>query len=219
MRERRGQEVRKLDRMDAYTESPCRRRYIIEYFGETADYERCGTCDACRAGAPLEAEPRLLSSAENAVILKILSCVARMERQTGQAGWGIPLVAQVLTGSKDKNVKTWRFEQLSTYGLLSEAGRRWTVGEVSDVIEVLVGAGFLDEVYKTMRLKGKERTWRTVCVNERSWACLRGEMGRAQARLSSCAKAQAKAEGFRTGITAWRQQFDGDVTRNPTTVG
>jgi ATP-dependent DNA helicase RecQ len=80
-----------------------------------------------------------------------------------------------LTGSKDKNVKKWRFDQISTYGLLSESGRRWTVGEVSDVIEALVGAGYLSEVYKTMRLQGKERTWRTVEVNERTWTCLRGD--------------------------------------------
>jgi ATP-dependent DNA helicase RecQ len=175
MRERRGREVRKLDQMEAYTESPCRRRYIVEYFGEKTAYQRCGTCDACRAGEPLEAEPRHLSAAETAVVLKILSCIARMERHTGQRGFGISLVAQVLTGSKDKNVKKWRFHELSTYGILSESGGRWTSGEVSDVIEALLKAGYLADEYKTMRIKGKERTWRTVACNEESWRCLRGE--------------------------------------------
>ena len=175
MRERRGREVRKLDRMEAYTETPCRRRYIVEYFGEKTPYERCGTCDGCRAGEPLEAEPRHLSATETAVVLKTLSCIARMERHTGQRGWGIPLVSQVLTGSKDKNVKKWRFEEISTYGILSDSGARWTSGEVADVITVLVSAGYLAEEYKTMRLKGKERTWRTVATNEETWRCLRGE--------------------------------------------
>ena len=175
MRERRGREVRKLDRMEAYTESPCRRRFIVEYFGEKTTYQRCGTCDACRAGEPLEAEPRHLSAAETAVVIKTLSCIARMERHTGQRGFGISLAAQVLTGSKDKNVKKWGFHEISTYGILSESGARWTSGEVSDVIEVLVNAGYLAEEYKTMRLKGKERTWRTVATNEESWRCLRGE--------------------------------------------
>jgi ATP-dependent DNA helicase RecQ len=43
----------KLDAMMRYGQSAgCRWRYVLEYFGEEAEWERCGTCDVCRH--PLE---------------------------------------------------------------------------------------------------------------------------------------------------------------------
>ena len=96
---RRSREYAKLDRMEAYTSAPCRRRYVIEYFGEAAPYEGCGTCDACLDGAPVDT-PRPLSPEEEAVVLKVLACVARMQRKTGKPAWGVSLVAKTLIGSK-----------------------------------------------------------------------------------------------------------------------
>ena len=64
LKKRRNREYGKLDRMAAYLEGACRRRFIVEYFGETAPFERCGTCDVCRAGGQPEAElPRPVSPA------------------------------------------------------------------------------------------------------------------------------------------------------------
>ena len=43
-------ELEKLHRMVAYASSPCRRRYLVEHFGERAPPfgKFCGTCDKCR---------------------------------------------------------------------------------------------------------------------------------------------------------------------------
>jgi len=58
MKERRSREYGKLDRMESYVGARCRRRYVIEYFGEKAPFEACGTCDVCREGRSEPEEAR-----------------------------------------------------------------------------------------------------------------------------------------------------------------
>ncbi len=49
---------RKVERMAKYARgTACRWRTILEYFGEDAPFERCGTCDACLAPAQTEGRP------------------------------------------------------------------------------------------------------------------------------------------------------------------
>jgi len=177
MRDRRNREYRKLDRMEAYASSPCRRRYVIEYFGEKAPFEQCGTCDACRAGTGSLPVARALTPDEMTVVLKTLSAVARMERHTGQRGFGIDLVSKTLTGSRDKKVLRWGFEQLTTFGLLAAPAIRpgWTVGEVADLVEALVAVDCLEDAYITRSIKGREVTYKEVSVSAKGWEYLRRE--------------------------------------------
>ena len=45
LRQRRDHALAKLDKMVEFAERDwCRRRAILEYFGESADYDKCGTC-------------------------------------------------------------------------------------------------------------------------------------------------------------------------------
>ena len=170
MRKRRNRVYAKLDQMQAYTTSACRRRFVVEYFGEKAPFERCGTCDGCREGTPIE-QARHLSPDEEATVLKVLSCVARMERHTGRKGFSTGLVAKVLTGSRDKSMGKWGFDTLSTHGILGPKGgqQTWTVGAVSDLIDVLVAAECLDAQYTTRSVSGKEVTYKEISVAERGW--------------------------------------------------
>ena len=176
MRERRGREYAKLDRMEKYTEQVCRRRYIVEYFGEKAPFERCGTCDVCRMGVAVE-QPRCLSVDEQQIVLKVLSCVARMERHGGQASWGIDLVAKTLVGSKEQKVRKWGFDKLSTWGLLATPGGvSWSSGEVADVIEGLVGVGVLELSWTTRTISGKQVTYKEVGLTTAGWEAMRGSV-------------------------------------------
>ncbi len=176
MRKRRGREYTKLDRMEAYVAAPCRRRYVIEYFGEKAPYEACGTCDACRTVQPLSDGPRTPTPDEEQVILKTLSCVARMERHHGRAGFSLDLVAKTLVGSTEKKVRTWGFDRLSTWGLLApKGGPTWTSGEVIDLITALADAGCLEATYNTRKVGDRERTFKEVCITELGWSVLRRE--------------------------------------------
>jgi ATP-dependent DNA helicase RecQ len=174
MRDRRSREYRKLDRMEGYVGAGCRRRYVIEYFGEKAPFESCGTCDVCRNGRPATEEPRDLSPDEEQVVLKLLSCLARMERHSGKTGFGVDLVSKVATGSKERKVLQWGFDTLSTWGILSpREGPIWTVGEVADLVSALADAGALTSEYNTRSVQGSEVTYKEVALAPLGWEVLR----------------------------------------------
>jgi len=174
MRARRAREYAKLDKMQAYVKSRCRRRYIIEYFGERAPFESCGSCDACRSGTREENVARALSPRERLQVQKILSCVARMERHTGQSGWGFDLVAKTLLGSREKKVLVWGFQHLCTHGILVRDSRKgWNVARVCSLLEALVTDGALRTEYITRVVGGKERTFKVIALSPRGWDILR----------------------------------------------
>jgi ATP-dependent DNA helicase RecQ len=179
MRARRAKAYRKLDKMEAYTGPVCRRRYVIEYFGEVPPFEGCGTCDACRMGEALEHEVvRKLTPDEATVVLKVLSCVARMDRQAEKQGWGVDLIAKVLVGSKEEKVTRWGFDKITTAGLLAPrdgSGPIWTAGEVADVIAAAVAAGLLSDDYATRDFGGRPQTYKEIRLTPAGWAALRRE--------------------------------------------
>lgn len=183
LRKRRNQEYAKLDKMVDYTGSGCRRRYVIEYFGEKAPWPQCGTCDQCRAGAPVHAKPRALSPAEEEVTRMLLATVARMDKQGNQSGWSVDLIAKVATGSRDAKLLSWGFEKTTTYGLFGPRGnqgkrapgRAWNVGEVADLVAALVDVGALAETYVTREIKGRERTYKEISLTEKGWRVMRGQ--------------------------------------------
>jgi ATP-dependent DNA helicase RecQ len=183
IRDRRGREFAKLDKMVQYTASACRRRYIVEYFGEKAPWERCGTCDGCRDDAPDRASPRALAPEEETVILKLLSCIARMEHQVGRgarAGFSANLIARVVLGLADEGVRSFRFETLTTYGILGPRAegetRRtavWTGGEIADLLAALAGAGAVLESFVTRDINGRQRTYKEYALTELGWRVMR----------------------------------------------
>ena len=160
LRSRRQREYEKLDRMVGYARAACRRRYLIEYFGEEAPWERCGNCDACREGRALVAGPGPLSPDEDLVVRKLLSTVARMNQ--GGRQFGSNLIAKVAMGSRDKGVLAWKFDRLSTWGIL----RPWTIGELRSLIEALEKAGALEARYADARIQGREQTLKLYELTE-----------------------------------------------------
>ena len=121
----------KLSRMYSYcTQGTCRRRTILEYFGQKLDKTDCGGCDICLGH---------LDRIDDALVTaqKVLSCILRLGERFG-GGY----TAQVLTGSRDQRILENGHDTLSTYGLLSECDKR----AVHDWIEQLVGQGFAEKV-------------------------------------------------------------------------
>ena len=121
----------KLGRMYAYcTGVTCRRKAILDYFGQQFDKPDCGACDVCMGA--LESMDDPLETAQ-----KIISCVLRLEQR-----FGADYTAMVLTGSKEQRVLANGHDELSTYGLLREHGKR----VVRDWVEQLVAQGLLAKV-------------------------------------------------------------------------
>ena len=106
---------RKLEWMLKYAQThKCRRRAILDYFGDDADVIGC-TCDVCqRGGAVVSAASTVVISDETTLLTKQL--LAGVARCRGKFGVGV--VAEVLTGAETERNQRWELDKLSTFGLL-----------------------------------------------------------------------------------------------------
>jgi ATP-dependent DNA helicase RecQ len=116
----------RLEAMVRYCQTAaCRRKFILDYFGEKHEKEKCDGCDNC--------ERELIFSADNTILVqKILSCVVRMGER-----FGVVAIAEVLAGSSSE--RALRFSHLSTYGSLPQYG----LGEIKKEIRRTMAAGYL----------------------------------------------------------------------------
>jgi ATP-dependent DNA helicase RecQ len=128
----------------------CRHRTIIEYFGQLYEAASCQACDVCLAEIALVNDSLVVAQ-------KILSCVLRL----GQA-FGGQYTSQVLSGSRDQRILENGHERLSTWGLLTDHGKK----NVHDWIEQLVGQGFLK----------KTGEYNVLAVTDEGLRVLRGEV-------------------------------------------
>ena len=133
-----------LDRMVDYAESrACRRRSILEYFGERWEEENCGGCDVCLEKAE-EFDATEISQ-------KVLSAVIR----TGQR-FGAMHVIQVLTGSREKRVVELGHDKLSVHGIVKDYDRQ----QLREIINQLRARGLLarnEGEYPTLAVTGEGR--------------------------------------------------------------
>ncbi len=107
----------------------CRRRFILNYFGEDWDKEDCGGCDVCLAKSmPVET----FDATE--ITQKVLSAVIR----TGE-GFGAQHICDVLRGSKNQKVKDWKHDALSVYGIVKD----FAVDELKQIIRQLIAEDLL----------------------------------------------------------------------------
>lgn len=119
-------ELKKLQGMVDYCHTEnCLQQFIVHYFGDGSAVP-CGHCGNCvdeREGQDVTED-----------VQKVLSCVIRMGQKFGKT-----MTAQVLTGSRNKKVLDFRFDQLSTYGVLKHMNSK----EVSNLIEFMISQELL----------------------------------------------------------------------------
>lgn len=119
-------ELEKLQSMIDYCHTEtCLQKFIIMYFGETnvVDCGRCANCTDTRESVDVTED-----------VQKVLSCVIRMGQRFGKA-----MIAQVLTGSRNKKVIEFGFDKLTTYGLMK--GR--SAKDISEFIEFIISESYL----------------------------------------------------------------------------
>ena len=145
--ERRNAQA-KLDQMVRYAQlHTCRRRYLLEYFGERWEAEDCGGCDVCLASA----ERGEFDATE--IAQKLLSAVARTGERYGETH-----VIRVLLGSKDKRILAAGHDTLSVYGIVRDYDRE----QVREVIGLLQARGLLalnEGEYPTLRVTPQGRAF------------------------------------------------------------
>ena len=94
-----------LSRVSAFAStSVCRRRTLLDYFGEHYPHENCNSCDICLGtrevvDATLEAQ-------------MVLSAIVRTEER-----FGATHITDILTGSRNKKILDFGHDRLKTYGV------------------------------------------------------------------------------------------------------
>ena len=132
--------LRHIDEMDRFARSAtCRHQMLVEYFGQpyisparsaeagTESPNGCGACDMCLGDTTPVPDSTIIAQ-------KILSCIARTDQRFG-AGH----IVSVLRGERTERIRSFRHDQLSTYGLLSSHSQP----ELRDFIYQLIGQGAL----------------------------------------------------------------------------
>ncbi|MFM2156207.1 MAG: helicase RecQ [Bacteroidota bacterium] len=106
--------------------SVCRRKVLLNYFGERYDQENCGNCDNCL-------HPKPLIEAQDELALLIDAVKAVKEKHQGEH------LVNVLLGKADQQVKTYKHDKLEVFGEgADQSDRFWTT-----LIRQAVLAGFL----------------------------------------------------------------------------
>lgn len=113
----------------------CRREALLAYFGEEKPESLLRCCDNCssRETAPMQGETELsqLSRAEKAV----LNCVAELPAPLGRTK-----VADILLGSKRKDILENKLNKQPSYGMLSGLSGRG----ILQIVDRLLGDGYLE---------------------------------------------------------------------------
>ncbi|GAB4549889.1 MAG: hypothetical protein Fur0016_03860 [Anaerolineales bacterium] len=118
-REHVRRRTEQLDHMIAYAESnACRRRIILQHFGDTGSAKAPVCCDNCEARKSAPAEKAAgdvgqMSDGERAALV-ILDCIRRVKTKVGKTK-----LAQILHGSKARDILAYRHDKNVYYGNLA----------------------------------------------------------------------------------------------------
>ena len=134
--EKRGAQEKLAQVIEFCTLRTCRRRYLLDYFGEDAssappstsggDASNCGGCDVCLADME-DFDATIIAQ-------KILSAVVR----TGER-FGAGYISQVLRGSKAERVLRLGHNDLSVYGIVEDHSD----GEIREICSLLLDKSLL----------------------------------------------------------------------------
>ncbi|KAH9620539.1 hypothetical protein KSS87_012645 [Heliosperma pusillum] len=123
----------------------CRRKFVLEHFGEKVPTETCGNCDNCTTTR----KERDVSRETYLLMTCISSC---------RGNWGLNLPIDVLRGSRSKKIVEAQFDRLPLHGLGKAYPSNWWKALAS----VLISQGYLKEtvsdVYRfvSVSVKGAE---------------------------------------------------------------
>ena len=125
----------------AEDETNCRRKPLLNYFGEFYAADNCSNCDNCNSSPALLTDVTIPAQ-------KFLSCVKRADEKFG-AGH----ITDILLGSKNEKVLRWEHDKLSTYGI----GGELTKKQWMHLARQLLSMGYLKQEgeYHTLSLTPK----------------------------------------------------------------
>ena len=123
---------RKLEWMLQYAQThKCRRRAILDYFGDTGPVDGC-TCDVCRRGGAVVSTASTVPVSPEVTTLarQLLAGVARCRGK-----FGVGVVAEVLTGAETERNQRWELDKLTTFGLLKAYPTKRVIAMLHRIME------------------------------------------------------------------------------------
>ncbi|WJX37048.1 DNA helicase [Trifolium repens] len=120
----------------------CRRKFLLEHFGEKIAADRCGNCDNCTVSK----QERDLSREAFLLMACIHSCKGR---------WGLNMPIDILRGSRAKKIVDAQYDKLPLHGL----GKTYPANWWKALGQQLVSLGYLKEIFNDM--------YRTVSVSSK----------------------------------------------------
>ena len=135
--------IQHLDAIVRFAEDEriCRRKPLLQYFGESTAADTCSNCDNCTSAPTPLTDITVFAQ-------KFLSCVKRADEKFG-AGH----ITDILLGSKNEKVLRWEHDKLSTYGI----GTELTKKQWMHIARQLLTMGYLQQEgeYHTLSITAK----------------------------------------------------------------
>jgi ATP-dependent DNA helicase RecQ len=134
VRELQEHAQRKLQSLLEFVRSRrCRRRAILDYFGDTSDVDMCN-CDNClRGGAVALPQAKAAISPETTLLVRTL--VAGIARTQMRGPYGAGVIADVLRGSRTAKLERLDLHQLSVFGKLKQYSQQELIAMLHRLIE------------------------------------------------------------------------------------
>ena len=137
--------LRKLQDVIDYCESAsCRRKFLLNYFGEQYSEDNCGSCDNC-------SQPKEMIDGTSTA-KRILECVKQLP-----SNFGTDLITDILIGSNSSKIQNYHFDRLPAYKTCKEFGK----SQCRIWIDELIRQGFLTRAgdkYPVIRLTPKSNS-------------------------------------------------------------
>lgn len=111
----------------------CRRKFLLEHFGEKVAADRCGNCDNCT----VLKQQRDMSRESFLLMACIHSCNGK---------WGLNMPIDILRGSRAKKIIDYHFDKLPLHGL----GKTYQANWWKALGHQLISLGYLKETVRDM---------------------------------------------------------------------
>ncbi|XP_062081678.1 uncharacterized protein LOC133788273 isoform X2 [Humulus lupulus] len=120
----------------------CRRKSLLQHFGENYTADKCGNCDNCLRSK----KERDMSREAFLLLACIRSCKGR---------WGLNMPVDILRGSRAKKILDAQFDRLPLHGLGKDYSANWWKALAYQLISNDYLTETVTDVFKTIRVSPK----------------------------------------------------------------
>jgi ATP-dependent DNA helicase RecQ len=196
-------------------EFSCRRKWLLEYFGESDAPATCGMCDAC---VVVEAKPIEGSDDITEYATLFLNCVKEVRQNFGREH-----IIKVLRGSKEKKLLGWKHDQLPSYG----QGKALTHDTWKELVEQFFKLGLVTSDHE--RIVKLTTRAKAVLDGEKIYGYLKGKVKAATAthnvgdavlfeKLRTLRRQLADKRGVPVYVILYDRSLRDMATRRPQTL-